>query len=199
MTKFIFDLDGTITKNETLPIIASYFNIQKDIENLTKDTVKGNIPFVESFIRRVYILGQLPVNEISNLLEQVELHPHLLKFINENQSNCVIATGNLDCWINLLAKRICCTCFCSEGIIENNNVKKIQKILKKENIVKHFKNENEKVVYIGDGNNDIEAMRLADISIASGLTHMPSGGVLSVADYLILNERALCRQLNQLL
>ena len=42
-------------------------------------------------------------------------------------------------------------------------------------------------------------MRLADVSIASGLTHMPANGVLSVADYLVLNEEGLCRQLNQLL
>ena len=54
-------------------------------------------------------------------------------------------------------------------------------------------------MFIGDGNNDVEAMRLSDISIASALTHMPSNGVLSVADYLILDEETLCRQLNQLL
>ena len=35
MTKFIFDLDGTITKQETLPLISSYFNVQEEIDKLT--------------------------------------------------------------------------------------------------------------------------------------------------------------------
>ena len=71
--------------------------------------------------------------------------------------------------------------------------------MRKENLVEKYKSLNEKVVFIGDGNNDIEAMRAANISIASGLTHMPANGVLSIADYLVFNEEALCRQLNQLL
>ena len=84
-------------------------------------------------------------------------------------------------------------------MIENNKVTKLTKILRKETVVERFKQDGEKVVFIGDGNNDLEAMRSADISIASGLTHTPANSVLSVADYLVLNEEALCRQLNQLL
>ena len=56
MTKFIFDLDGTITKEETLPVIAKYFSIEEEVEELTKQTVMGHVPFVESFIQRVSIL-----------------------------------------------------------------------------------------------------------------------------------------------
>ncbi|MBO5441078.1 MAG: phosphoserine phosphatase, partial [Alphaproteobacteria bacterium] len=63
----------------------------------------------------------------------------------------------------------------------------------------HYQNQGEQVVFIGVGDNDVEAMRLADISIASGLTHHPAPSVLSIANYLTLNEEGLCRQLNQLL
>lgn len=199
MTKFIFDLDGTITAQETLPLISNHFNLNEEIETLTKETVEGNVPFIESFIRRVYILGKLPVTEIDNLLEKVVLHKKVLQFITENHENCVIATGNLGCWIEKLVKKIGCECYYSEGLINNNRVEKLTKILKKENIVQMYKNNGEKVVFIGDGNNDMEAMRLADISIASGLTHKPAKSILSVADYLVYSEEALCRQLNQLI
>jgi len=199
MTKFIFDLDGTVTKQETLPLISKHFNIQNEIDNLTMETVKGNIPFVESFIRRVYILGQLPINEVSELLEGVELYSKITDFISQHSENCIVATGNLECWIDKLTKKIGCCCYCSDGIIENNKVLKLTSILKKENLVKRYQSEGEKVVFIGDGNNDVEAMRLADVSIGSGLTHMPANSVLSIANYLIFNEEALCRQLNQLL
>ena len=69
MTKYIFDLDGTVTKEETLPIISKYFNVSKEMEELTKRTVQGEVTFVESFIKRCYILGNLSVKEVANLLE----------------------------------------------------------------------------------------------------------------------------------
>lgn len=199
MVKFIFDLDGTVTKQETLPLISKHFNVQQKIDNLTKETIQGNIPFVESFIQRVYILGKLPINEVADLLEKVELYPEIVNFIKEHREDCVIATGNLGCWVEKLASKIGCCFYNSEGIIKDNKIDKLTKILKKENLVERFKNEGERVVFIGDGNNDVEAMRIADVSIASGLTHMPAKSVLSIANYLVYTEEALCRQLNQLL
>lgn len=199
MVKFIFDLDGTITSQETLPLISSEFKITDEMDKLTKETIQGNIPFVESFIKRVYMLGKLPVNEVDNLLENVALYPQIVNFIQENKENCVIATGNLGCWVNKLCQKIGCICYSSDGIVKDNKILKLTQILKKENIVEKYKNAGEKVVFIGDGNNDLEAMRISDVSIASGLTHYPAKSVLTVVDYLIFEEDALCRQLNQLL
>lgn len=199
MVKFIFDLDGTVTSVETLPLIAQHFHVEEAIEVLTKETIQGNIPFVESFIRRVYILGKLPVTEVSKLLADVALYPSIVNFIRQYREHCAIATGNLRCWIEELAESIGCEYFCSDCEIQNNSVKKLTNILRKESVVENFKMNGEKVVFIGDGDNDMEAMRKADISIASGLTHRPARSVLSVADYLVFNEKALCRQLNQLL
>lgn len=197
--KFIFDLDGTVTAEETLPLIANHFNIQEEIEVITKETIQGNIPFVESFIRRVNILGDISVSEISILLEKVRLYPLLHNFIRKNNEHCVIATGNLRCWVDRLLDRVGCESFCSEAIVDNDKVIRISSILRKENIVEDLQKKGFKTVYIGDGNNDMEAMRMSDISIAVGMTHSPSKSLLPISDYLIFNENALCRQLNQLL
>lgn len=199
MIKFIFDLDGTVTAQETLPLIADFFGVQDEIKELTKETVAGNVPFVESFIRRVHILGKLPIYEVAELLGQVKLHQKVVDFIHAHAEDCIIATGNLDCWVARLAERISSRFYCSGGLIENSRVAKLTSILKKEKVVTYYKNLGATTVFIGDGNNDIEAMRLADISIATGLTHWPAPGVLSIADYLVFSEEALCRQLNQLL
>jgi len=198
MVKFIFDLDGTITKAETLPVIAEHFNIHSKIEELTKETIAGNIPFVESFIRRVHMLSDLPVNEVSELLSSVELFPKLHAFMQEHKENCIIATGNLWCWVDKLCEKIGCKTYSSTALVENNTVVKISEIIKKDSIVTKYKNEGHKVVFIGDGNNDMEAMRQADISIASGLLHYPANSILTVADYVIFSEEALCRLLRQL-
>ena len=197
--KFIFDLDGTVTSQETLPLIASHFGVQEKIEELTRQTIKGNVPFVESFIKRVHILGNLSVSDINDLLENVPLYPELHRFITANADKCAIATGNLSCWVGKLSAKIGCTAFCSDAEVKDDRVVKLTSILRKENVVQRYKGEGCEVVYIWDGNNDLEAMRLADIAIADGVTHSPAMSILGVADYVIYTEEALCRQLNQLL
>ena len=197
--KFIFDLDGTITAIETLPLIAANFNLQKEISQLTADTIAGNIPFMESFIYRVNLISKIPINLISNLLSDVPLHKILVEFIQKNKESCVIATGNLSCWVDKLTLKIGCECRTSEAETHNNQVVKIKSILRKEKVVQEYKIQGYKTVFIGDGNNDAEAMRLADISVAAGICHEPSNTVHSVADYVVYDEGALCRLLNQLL
>lgn len=198
MTIFIFDLDGTITSQETLPLIAHHFDVNEQIDELTRETIQGNIPFVESFIKRVHVLGKLPVNEVDALLGGVALHPKIVAFIQANADKCAIATGNLACWTRSLSLRLDCAFFSSEASVLDNRVDRIKVLLEKENVVRHYKERNEKVVFIGDGNNDVEAMREADVAIACGLTHYPARSVLTVADYLVFEEDALCRQLSQL-
>ncbi len=195
---FLFDLDGTITAKESLPIISNYFHINEEIEELTKETISGNIPFLESFIKRVNILGKLPISEIDQLLSDIPLSKGIVQFIQEHQKDCVIVTGNFGGWVKGLVKKIGCECFSSDGIIKENKIQKLTYVLKKEDVVKHFASQGKTVVFIGDGNNDTEAMREADISIACGLVHQPARSVLTVADYAIFDEKALCRLLNQI-
>jgi HAD superfamily phosphoserine phosphatase-like hydrolase len=199
MLRFIFDLDGTVTSKETLPLIANHFGVQQQIEQLTKDTINGRIPFVESFIRRVQMLGKLSVSEINSLIGNVSLYQNICLFLENHKEQCIVATGNVYCWIEALVKKLDIKYYCSEAIVENNQIKKLTAILKKENVVKQYQDNGDKVVFVGDGNNDMEAMRLADISIASGLTHSPAQSILSIANYAVFCEDALCRLLNQLL
>lgn len=196
--KFLFDLDGTVTSEETLPIIANHFNCVEQISELTAKTVQGNVPFIESFIRRVNILGAYSVSETTRLLSEVPLYPAIAKFIEEHKEDCVIVTGNLTCWCEGLFKKIGCQCYGSEALCEDDKVAKLKTILRKEQIVDQYKALGETVVFIGDGNNDLEAMRHANVSIATGLTHNPAQSLMSICDYVIFNEQALVRQMRQL-
>lgn len=196
--KFLFDLDGTVTSQETLPVIANHFHCQEEIADLTKRTVAGNVPFIESFIRRVNILGKYSVTETSKLLGRVPLYPRIKDFIDEHKGDCIIVTGNLTCWCEELFKKIGCQCYGSEAEMDGDRVVKLKTILRKEDIVDRYRALGETVVFIGDGNNDLEAMRHANISIATGLTHNPAQSLLSICDYVVYDEQALCRQLKQL-
>ena len=46
---FLFDLDSTITKVEILPEISKMISAEKEMRQLTEDTMKGVIPFQYSF------------------------------------------------------------------------------------------------------------------------------------------------------
>ncbi len=197
--KFLFDLDGTVTAEETLPIIAELGGVKDKIAELTKQTVQGNVPFIESFIHRVNILKEVSVKQISDRLADVKLYPLVFDFIEKHRESCAIVTGNLSCWCEGLNKKLGCQAYCSEAIVENDHVVNIQSILRKEYIVDQYRTLGETVVFVGDGNNDLEAMRHANISIATGLTHAPAKSLYAICDYIIFNEQALCRQLNQLL
>ena len=196
--KFLFDLDGTITAQETLPVIARLGDVSDRIDQLTRETIQGNVPFIESFIQRVNILKDIPVSLISDTLAQVPLYEGVRRFIAEHADDCVVVTGNLSCWCEGLFTRIGCKCFSSEARVENDTVVKLLSILRKETIVETYQSQGEKVVFVGDGNNDLEAMRQADIAIAAGLTHNPANSLFAITDYMVFNETALCRVLDQL-
>ncbi|WP_037354232.1 HAD-IB family phosphatase [Selenomonas sp. FC4001] len=197
--QFLFDLDGTITKIETLPLIAEYFSVSEEISGLTKKTIEGKIPFIESFIKRVFILRNLPISQVRNLLYNVELYSEVVDFIKKNSNCCSIVTGNIFDWVEPLAGRVGCKLYASEANVDSDKIIKLEKIIKKEDIVEYYQKQGCRVVFVGDGNNDAEAMRMADIAIASGLTHQPAMSAIAAADYLVYEEKTLCRQLRQIL
>lgn len=197
-THFVFDLDGTLTATETLPMIGSHFGLEAQIAAMTESAVRGTVPYVENFISRVNLLADLPVDAVARLLAAVPLHERLFAFVQAHAGQCSIATTNLDVWLARLAERIPCALHCSEAVVERNAVRTLRTILKKETVVHRLRKEGWRVVFVGEGHNDMEAMRVADLAVASGLTHSPAPGVLSLADYLCCEENALCRLLEQL-
>ncbi len=54
--KFVFDLDSTLTKQEILPEISKCINKYELMQNLTNETMLGNLSFEESFKKRVDLL-----------------------------------------------------------------------------------------------------------------------------------------------
>lgn len=64
-------------------------------------------------------------------------------------------------------------------------------------MVQRYQENGYRTVFVGDGENDAEAMRTSDISIAVNLVHTPTKSVLKIAHYLVCSEKALCRQLTQ--
>ena len=197
MKKFAFDLDGTITKVETLPILARELGLAAQISELTELTLSGKIDFEKSFRLRYSILKNLPPQKIAAVMSNVELDENIFNFIRENKSNCAVVTGNLDCWIEPVAKKLGCEIFSSKSKIVND-VPVLTEILKKDSAIRQLKKFCHKVIAVGESFNDVPMFEAADISIAYGGVHKPVDAAVFVADYLVNDSTALCKLLESL-
>jgi len=197
LKKFAFDLDGTITKVETLPILARELNLAAQISELTKLTLEGKISFEKSFRLRYSILKKIPPKKIAAVMSDIELDENIFNFIRENKSQCAVVTGNLDCWIEPIAEKLGCEIFSSKSRIVNG-LPILTEILQKDYAVRKLKESYAKVIAIGESFNDVPMFRAADVSIAYGGVHKPVDAAVFVADYFVNDSADLCRLLKKL-
>ena len=184
---FLFDLDSTITKKEILPEISILIDKEKEIRQVTESTMKGEIPFEESFLKRVKILSQISVKQVNDIVANITLNDKIAQFIMENRDRCYVVTGNLDIWISGLMNKlgIMDHCFCSSAIDDNDTVGKITSIRNKYETALSF---DKPIVVIGDGDNDSEMASVADIAIGYGGVRSIAPSLLNVIDYAFYDE-----------
>ena len=197
MKKFAFDLDGTVTKVETLPVLARELNIVAQISELTKRTLEGKISFEKSFRLRYSILKKIPPKKIAAVMNEIELDENIFNFIRENKNQCAVVTGNLDCWIKPIAAKLGCEIFSSKSKIVNG-VPILTEILRKDFAINQLKKGCEKVIATGESFNDVPMFKAADVSIAYGGVHKPVDVAVFFADYVIYDSADLCRLLKKL-
>ena len=197
MTKFVFDLDGMITKVETLPLLAAELDLADEMKILTDLTLSGKSPFDKSFKLRYLILRNIPPKKIRDIMAAIELDEEILAFIAAHKKNCAVVTGNLDCWIEPLVAKLDCEIFSSTSELDDNSPV-LTKILDKGATVRELKKTCDKVVAVGESFNDVSMFEAADVSIAFGGVHKPVDAAISVADYVVFDSGALCRLLKTL-
>lgn len=198
MKTFAFDLDGTITKVETLPLLAKELGLADEMKLLTDLTLSGQIPFEKSFQMRYLILRNIPLKRIQEIMAGVELEEEIAAFIRERRENCFIVTGNLDCWIAPIVAKLGCKSFSSMSRLDEKNVPVLDKILDKGWAIRELKKFSSKVIAVGESFNDLPMFETADVSIAYGGVHEPVREVISISDYVISDGGSLCRLLKTL-
>ena len=188
--KFVFDLDSTITKEEVLPLVAKEIGLYEEVQQLTEKAMNGLESFSENFINRVNMLKSIPLEKIHKVVENVELNEYIEKFILENREKCYIITGNLDIIIKPILKKLNMEgrYFSCEGTVKNNKIHSVTKVINKKDVVEKF---DFKFVAIGDGDNDIEMLKLAEVGIGFGGSREISLELKNSADYVIYNDKEL--------
>lgn len=198
-TAFCFDLDGTITKQEVLPIIAAEVGLAEEIGFLTQMTIRGQIPFQMSFRLRCRLLADIPVNTVSDIVSNVPVEPDIVDFIQNNPDRCFVVTGNLNVWVASLVRRLGCEVFCSHAEIRpDGKLGQLTHILRKSSPLRELRARHSRLVSIGEGFNDLPMFEEADIGVAYGGVHPPAREVVDIAHYTVAQPNALCRLLNTL-
>lgn len=196
-TAYCFDLDGTLTKQEALPLISRQLGLHEEIDLLTELTMDGLIPFSTSFKLRVKLLSSIPISKVRSLVAQMELHEEVVGFIRDHSRDCFIVTGNIDVWVRELVDRIGCKAMTSEAEFEGENLLGVRKILDKAVATRQIRSRYQTVVAVGDGMNDLPMLEEADVKIAFGASRLPVEGLIKASDYLVYHERSLCDLLRQ--
>ena len=196
--KFIFNLD-VLTKEKIISVISDHFNISETADKLSSEMLSGKISSVDYLVKKMYLLKNYSVNRISDLTENISLNTDIVNFTALHGKDVLVVSDNFRCWIDKLIKKVNCNSMCSEVEVVDDKVSSISRFLRKEDIVREYRMSGEKVCFIGNTVDDIEAMRLSDISITSAISCDSDERVSLFSDYYVASECALCRQLNQLL
>lgn len=195
---YLFDLDSTITKCEILPTIAKECGIYEEMCALTESTMRGEIPFKQSFLNRVELLKNVPVSRVSKLIADIELNEHIVDFIRRNKERCFIVTGNLDVWIDKLMDKIEMKdhVFCSKAVVKDDAIQSVFSVIDKNAVISQMIMP---FVAVGDGNNDAEMIEAAEVGIGYGGVHEIAPSVLDCASHAVYDEKKLVDFLEKLL
>ena len=66
-TAFALDLDGTVTREEILPVIAAELGLEAEMRTLTDLNLSSAISFEDPFRLRCAILRAVPISEVRNI------------------------------------------------------------------------------------------------------------------------------------
>ena len=196
---FAFDLDGTVTLDELLPLIAKALELEEEIEFLTDLTINSVIPFDMSFKLRFALLKSIKLSFIQSVIENASLDDDIAHFIRSNSDNCYIVTGNIDQWVKPIIDNLGCEIYASKAKCEGDCCTELLYINKKAEAIQRIRKKHDFIVAIGEGANDTGMFQEANLSICYGGVHSPYKDLMKYANYLINDGKTLCRLLNTLL
>ena len=188
---FAFDLDGTITAREILPVLAGELGLAEEMALLTRLTLDGTLDFAASFRLRFAILRSIPVERVREIVAEIPLDPHIVEFIRARKEDCAILSGNLDCWVTPLLDKLGCRAYLSTSC-RDNGLLSLSSILDKGEAVADLARSGRRVVAIGESANDLPMFKAADLRVAFAGVHEPVPEILRIADYVARDGNELC-------
>jgi phosphoserine phosphatase len=176
----VMDMDSTLINIECIDEIADMQGLKPQVSAITEAAMRGQIDFAESLRRRVALLEGLDENALNRVYdERLQLNPGaelMLAEIKKHGIKTLLVSGGFTFFTERLKARLGLD-FAHGNSLEIINGKLTGKVLgdivdaqAKANWLMHTRDElalqDEQVIAIGDGANDLKMMTQAAISIA---------------------------------
>ena len=179
----ICDMDSTIIKEESLDEIAEDAGIGKEIKNITKKAMRGELDFEDALLKRIKLLSNYPLKNILTLNKKIQVNDGARELVREMKNkSCItiLISGGFSPSVSYIAKKIGFDYYHCNNFLYKKSDKKIvlngcvdKPILDKNSKLNITKSYLEKfnltlndVISVGDGANDINLIKNSGIGIS---------------------------------
>jgi len=174
---FLFDVDSTLINEEVIELIAAHADVQQEVKAITDLAMAGEIDFAESLTRRVALLKDLPESVLIEVQKDISLTNGAKELVqqlfNDGDTVAVVSGGFLEVISPLMQSLSIANYRANRFEIANGKLtgKVLGKIVDRAAKAEYLHElkaslKPARVIAIGDGANDIEMIKAADIGIA---------------------------------
>lgn len=196
--KILFDFDGTVTNEETIPYVAARMGLKQSelIADMTMVSSIAEGDYEKNLRKRIEMLKDITIEDFVSNVPKSLLRTEIVSFIKENADICELVSCNLDCWCSSLTSDFQVPCHFSKAIVKNGHVVAADYIMDKRVVVDKYKRLGMKVAFVGDSVNDLTAMKAADFAILfdNGYLRMDN---LNTNCHVVESEEDLIEMLNR--
>ena len=175
---FFFDMDATVIKEESLTLLAEYFDLTDEVAAITERAMAGEIDFGQALSERLILLKGLHISELRKCVSKINYSPGIKVFAERCHLEKIplfLVSGGFFEFAVTVAKELSVTKFISnqfEIINEKLTGKYILPLVdaaaKKSFLIEicaEYKISPAEVVAVGDGANDIDMALAAGFSV----------------------------------
>lgn len=176
---FAFDMDSTLIQGEVIDELAKMAGVGDQVAKITEAAMRGELPFDESFTRRVALLKGLPAERVHSLLDSIPLAEgaeRLIRTLKLLGYKTAILSGGFNFFARSLQERLDIDSVHSneleiaDGVVTGRVIPPIVNGARKAALLAEIAAREdislEQVVAVGDGANDIPMLELAGMGIA---------------------------------
>ena len=179
----ICDMDSTIIKEESLDEIAEEAGVGREIKNITKKAMNGELNFKDALLKRINLLKNYPLENIFALNSKIRVNNganELVKKMKINSCITVLISGGFSPSVSYIAKNIGFDYYhCNNFLYKKNNNKivlngcvqkpildKNSKLNITKSYLKKFNLTLNDVISVGDGANDVNLIKNSGIGVS---------------------------------